>query len=208
MLEQHLMRQFLLLVFALLVPAFMLWTVVAPLIAIPAIGFVNIVMPVWYPDIVNSVLVDNYHAVLMTEFGEHNGQPVPAAQSEYRLGFELDTRILSYSLPFYTALHFATPKSDYLGTYIAGLLVLYPLIVIGVVALCLRELMFALGPLFLEQPDASVPNAEIIGLVYQFSVLIVPTLAPCCIWLWQSRDSALLAGVKARLEKAAAKASG
>ena len=81
----------------------------------------------------------------MTEFGEKDGTLVPLLGAEYRLGFRVNTRIISYSLPFYTALHFATQKKDYLGSYVWGLLVLYPLFVFGLLCLCLKELMVNLG---------------------------------------------------------------
>ncbi|MBK6510951.1 MAG: hypothetical protein IPG06_16920 [Haliea sp.] len=73
-----------------------------------------------------------------------------------------------------------------------GLLVLYPLFAISLLLLCLKTLMVSLGPLFFEQPGVFVPNVNVIGLLYQFSVLIIPTLAPAIVWLWQSRDTPLL----------------
>ena len=185
-------RQFLLYVFVLLIPCFALWTVASGPLAMPAIGFVNTVLTHWFPDVVNALYFDGAKALLMTEFGEHGGKPGPLAGAEYRLGFEVNTRILSYSLPFYTALHFATQKKDYLNSYVWGLLVLYPLMAIGLLCLCLKELMVGLGPLFFEQPDVFVPNSNVIGILYQFSVLIVPTLAPAALWVWQSRESPLL----------------
>ncbi|MEJ2533329.1 MAG: hypothetical protein P8Y92_16195, partial [Halioglobus sp.] len=45
-----------------------------------------------------------------------------------------------------------------------------------------------LGAAFLEQPDVFVPDANLVGLLYQLNVLIVPTLAPALLWAWQSRD--------------------
>lgn len=185
-------RQFLLYVFVLLIPCFALWTVASGPLAIPAIGFANMVLTHWFPDVVNVLYVDGTRALLMTEFGEQGGKMVPLAGAEYRLGFEVNTRVLSYSLPFYTALHFATQKKDYLNSYVWGLLLLYPLMAIGLVCLCLKELMVGVGAPFFEQPGVFVPNANVIGILYQFSVLIVPTLAPAALWVWQSRESPLL----------------
>ena len=186
------MRQFLLYVFVLLIPCFALWTVASVPLALPAIGFVNTVLTHWFPDVVHLLYVDGDKALLMTEFGERGGQLIPLAEAEYRLGFELNPRILSYSLPFYTALHFATQKTEYLNSYVYGLLILYPLMAIGLLCLCLKELMVGLGTDFLVQPGVFVPNPNVIGLTYQLSVLIVPTLGPAFIWLVQSRNSPLL----------------
>jgi len=190
--EQHHMRQFLLFVFALLIPTFVLWTVASGPLAAPAIGLVNLILTHWFPDVVNTLYVDGSQALLMTEFGEKDGMLAPLAGAEYRLGFPVNTRILSYSLPFYTALHFATQKKEYLYSYVRGLLILYPLFVFGLLCLCLKELMVNVGATFFNQPGVFVPNANVIGILYQFNVLIVPTLAPAIVWLWQSKESQLL----------------
>jgi len=193
--EQHHMRQFLLFVFALLIPCFALWTVASRPLAVPVIGFANMVLTNWFPDVVNTLYVYGNEALLMTEFGEKDGRIIPLAEAEYRLGFQVNTRIISYCLPFYTALHFATPKKEYLNSYVWGLLVLYPLMGIGLLSLCLKELMVNLGEHFFNQGDVFVPDANLIGLSYQLSVLIVPTVGPAAIWFWQSKDSPLLRGI-------------
>ena len=192
MAEQHDVRQFLLFVFVLLIPCFALWTVASGPLAIPALGFSNMVLTHWFPDVVNALYVDGNKALLMTEFGEKNGNLVPLAGAEYRLGFQVNTRILTYSLPFYTALHFATQKKEYFQSYVWGLLILYPLLTIGLICLCLKELMVSLGTHFFSQQGVYVPDANLIGILYQFSVLIVPTLAPAIIWVWQNKDAPLL----------------
>ncbi len=186
------MRQFLVLVFALLIPCFLVWTMLSNALAMPALGIVDFVLTHWFPDVVHALYAQGANVLLMTEFGEANGQPVPLAGSEYRLGFELNTRILSYSLPFYTALHFATQRKEYFSAYLSGLLVLYSLFTIGLLFVALKTLMVSLGSTFQEQSGVFVPNSNVIGLLYQFSVLIVPTLAPAAVWLWQSRDAPLL----------------
>lgn len=195
MVEQHAMRQFLLFVFALLIPCFALWTLASGPMAIPAIGFVSSMLSHWFPDTVNALYANGPEAVLMTEFGERAGQAIPLSQAEYRLGFQINTRILSYSLPFYTALHFATQKKQYFSSYLWGVLVLYILFVLGLISLCLKELMVNLGANFFNQPEVFVPNADVISILYQFCVLIVPTLAPIILWIAQSRESPLLLGI-------------
>ena len=192
MADQHHVRQFLIYVFTLLIPCFALWTVVSGPLAIPATGVINMILTTWFPEVVNALYVDGSNALLLTEFGENNGQLIPLSEADYRLGFQVNTRILSYSLPFYTALHFATQKKEYLASYIWGVFALYPLIIFGLLCLCLKELMVNLGAYFFDQSGVFVPDGNIIGLLYQFSVLIVPTLAPAILWIWQSRNSPLL----------------
>ena len=192
MTEQPHLQQFLLYVFALLIPCFLLWTFASGPLATPAIGLVHLILTHWFPDVVNALYLDGPNALLMTQFGEVNGQLVPLADAEYQLGFKVNPRILSYSLPFYTALHFATQREDYMSSYLWGLLLLYPLLVFGLLCLCLKELMVNLGSSFFNQTGVFIPAADVIGILYQFSVLVVPTLAPAILWLWQSKDTSLL----------------
>ena len=192
MVEKHPLRQFLLFVFALLIPCFALWTVASAALAVPVIGLANTILRAWFPEVVNAVYVQGAEALLMTQFGELNGVLVPLEEAEDQLGFILETRILSYSIPFYAALHFATRRRDYLGSFLWGLLVLYPLILFGLLCLGLKELMVNLGPTFFNQAGILVPHANVIGILYQLNVLILPTLAPALVWAWQSRDTPLI----------------
>lgn len=178
--------------FVLLVPCFILWSVASNSLQLPAIGLVHLALTQWFPDVVHGLFADGANALLMTEFGEQGGQPIALAEASHRLGFRLNPRILTYSLPFYTALYFATPRENYLADYLWGLLILYALATFGLLWLCMKELMVNLGALFLEQPGVAVPGANLIGLLYQFNVLVMPTLAPAVLWLWQSKDSPLL----------------
>jgi hypothetical protein len=193
--EQHPLRQFLLLVFPLMLPFFAIWTFASAPLALPAIGFDNMILTTWLPEIVEGVYVQGPEALLMTRFGDAGGQIVPAGQAEAAIGFSINTRILSYSIPFYAALHFATPRKDYLGDFFVGVVVLYALLVFGLVCLSLKDMMVVLGATFLEHPEASVPPANVIGLLYQLNVLLVPTLGPILLWAWQNRDSGLLRGM-------------
>ena len=190
--EQLHMRQFLLYVFVLMVPCFIAWTTVGGSLATPAIGLVNQCLINWFPTVVDALYLDGSNALLMTRFGESNGEAVPLAGAEYQLGFRVNPMIVTVSVPFYTVLHFATQRATYLGSYLYGLIILYLLMIFGLLCLCLKELMVNLGGTFFEQPDVFVPNANVIGILYQFNVLIVPTLAPAIIWIWQGRNTPLL----------------
>lgn len=190
--EQCHFRQFLLYVFLLLIPCFILWTAISGSLQIPAVGTVHLALGHWFPDVVHGLWLDGANALLMTEFGEQNGQLVPPEDADHRLGFRINPRILTYSLPFYTALYFAMPRESHLINYFWGLCLLYGVAVFGLLCLCLKELMVNLGGLFLNQQGVFVPNANVIGILYQLNVLILPTLAPAMLWLWQSRNAPLL----------------
>lgn len=193
--RDHNLRQFLLFAFALILPCFALWTLVAGALAMPVVGLADMILTAWFPSVVEGLVFHGEDVVLMTRFGELDGRPVPPDQSEYQLALAVNPGILSYSLPFYAALHFATPKQHYLTGFVAGVMWLYPLILIGLLSICLKELMVALGALFMEQPGVFVPNDNFIALFYQLNVLIVPTVAPISVWAWQSRDTPLMRGL-------------
>jgi hypothetical protein len=193
--RDHNLRQFLLFAFALIVPCFALWTLAAGTIAMPVVGLADMILRAWFPEQVDKLIFHGKDVVLMTQFGELNGRAVSPDQSEYQLAFAINPGILSYSLPFYAALHFATPGKNGLASFCWGVLVLYPLILIGLLALCLKELMLNLGALFMEQQGVLIPNGTFIALFYQLNVLIVPTVAPICLWAWQSRDTHLMRGL-------------
>jgi len=129
--------------------------------------------------------------MLATHFGEVDGSIVSAQVAGYRLAYPLDTRVLSYSLPFYAALYFATPREHgesggFTREFGGGLLLLYPLLVLGLVFVSLKNLMLGLGPIFI-QADSTMTT--VIGLMYQLSTLMIPPLAPVLIWAWQSRNN-------------------
>lgn len=189
------LRQFLLFAFVLILPCFALWTAAAQPLAMPVVGLVDMILEAWFPTVVDSLQFHGADTVLLTQFGELDGRPVPAEQSEYQLAFTINPGILSYSFPFYAALHFATQKKEYMWSFLAGAMVLYPLFLLGVISLCLKQLMVNLGPLFFEQPGVFIPNGNLIALVYQLNVLIIPTIAPIGLWLWQNWETPLVRGV-------------
>jgi hypothetical protein len=185
------LRRFFGLVLLLLLPSFVLWMAISPWLAGPAVWLVNSLFTVWMPDVVAGVQLDGTSALVMTHYGDLEGELVSASRAGYQIGFPTDVRLLSYSIPFYAALHFATPQSDSLGKFGWGLWILYPLVVLGLISVSLKNLMVGLGGLFFNQSAVMIPSGEIIGISYQFSLLILPPLAPILLWAWQSRDNVL-----------------
>lgn len=192
--DRNHMRQFLLFVFVLLIPCFALWTFLSASLVTPVIGLVHLILSSWFPEVVNVVYQQGADAILLTRFDQIDGQLVQVGVDETGLGFTTNTRIISYSIPFFAALHFATEKKDYLGNFFWGVLILYPFILLGIICICMKDLMVVLGLAFLEQPGVWVPAPDVIAIMYQLNVLIFPTLLPAVIWAWQSRDTVLLRG--------------
>ncbi len=193
--ERNHLRQFLLFVFVLLIPCFALWSFFSVALVTPVIGLAHLILSNWFPDIVNVVYQQGADVMLMTRLDNIDGELVTTDVADAGLGFKINAKIVSYSIPFYAALHFATEKKNYLVTFMWGLLVLYPFILLGVVSICLKDLMVSFGSTFLDQPGVMVPGADVIGIVYQLSVLIIPTLLPVMVWAWQSRHTPLLKGL-------------
>jgi hypothetical protein len=190
--EHRDLRQFLLFVFALLVPCFAIWTFFSAALVTPVIGLVHLTLSSWFPPIVNVIYQQGADLLLMTSLDQVAGQFVQVEVASEGLGFKINTRTVTYSIPFYAALHFATEKKGYLVNFLWGLLVIYPFIYLGLISFCLKELMVVFGVAFLEQPGVFVPGPDVIGIAYQLSSLIIPTLVPVLVWAWQSRETRLL----------------
>ena len=201
--EKNHLRQFLLLVFVLLIPCFALWSFVSAWLATPVIGLTHTILSNWFPDIVYAVYQQGADATLVTRLDEINGQLVPSQAINESLGFRTNTRIVSYSIAFFATLHFATEKKTYLADFFWGLVALYPFILLGLISTFLKDLMTMLGPAFFEQPGVMVPGPNVIGILYQLSALIIPTLMPVLIWAWQSRETALMRSLLRTSETAA-----
>ena len=184
------------LIFLWLAPCFVVWVSLSGALAFPAVWVNNLVLTFALPDIVYNFSSTGPQALLATNFGELDGDIVSAQIAGYRLAYPINTRILSYSLPFYAALHFATETTAGAGTggnnYVKfgkGLLVLYPLLILGMISVNLKNLMLGLGGIFIESGS---PAAPAIAMMYQLSTLMIPPLAPIMVWAWQSRESPLL----------------
>lgn len=179
----------------LLLPCFLAWASMNHWLAGPAVWLCDAVLTAWMPAVVDTVLLNGSQAVVMTNFAEVDGVYVPLANAAEQIGFSADTRLLSYSFPFYAALHFATRQSERWTNLGIGFWVLFPLMVVSLICVSLKNLMLGLGPLLYEQGTVFVPGNHVIGISYQFSILIIPCVAPILIWVWQSRESTLFEGV-------------
>jgi hypothetical protein len=184
------------LIFLWLIPCFVIWVSMSGALAAPAVWVNNLLLTFALPDIVYSFTSTGPQALLATHLGEIDGDIVSAQLAGYRLAYPIDTRILSYSVPFYAALHFATQTTAGAGTegnnylkFGRGLLVLYPLLIMGMISINLKNLMLGLVGVFLESGSAA---GSVIAMMYQLSTLMIPPLAPIMVWAWQSKESPLL----------------
>ena len=145
-------------------PCFMIWHLLSPWNAIAIGWIVEKILIIWSPELFSSVEVKKTIIfVIMTT-------------SESKLTFSVEPRLITYSLPFFTALHFALPFGSFNHRFIFGLLFLWVLSIFGTLAICLKESLLLLGPGFFEEMLAL--SSDFIPITYQFSVLLMPTLAP------------------------------
>lgn len=177
------------LVLLLMIPFFGLWYALGALPSAPALWLAQVALPWALPEVVQSVVIDGDELMVFTLFGEVGQQVVPLNQAEYQLAFPSNTRILSYSIPFYAALHFASHLDGSIERFARGLLLLWLLMFIGVIAVTLKNLMLGLGDLLWTASTNPLPSANAIALLFQFSTLIVPTVAPIMLWSWSVRES-------------------
>jgi hypothetical protein len=174
-------------VVALLPACFLIWYFFGAFLAGPAAALANLVLTTWLPDLVVSAHLDGTRLVVMSTLVEVEGGMQVGGSAEEAIGYAINTRTLSYSLPFFAALYFATPHRGGLGSFAWSLLTLWLLLAVGLVATALKDLMLALGPVLIERPGMLPGDA--IALLYQFSVLMVPPLAPVVLWAYVAADA-------------------
>ena len=182
-------RRFFGFVVLLLPTAFIIWHALGSVLAAPVVWVAGELLHWWLPELISEVTLDGTRMVIAAAVGELNGAILPAAEAGNQLAFQLDTRTLTYSIPFYAALHFATPMESTLERFARGLLILWLLVIVGLVCTTLKDLMLALGETFFA--TAPLPPASAIALSYQFSVLMVPPVAPMLLWAFEARNLGL-----------------
>lgn len=186
------------LVLLLMLPCFALWYALGNLTPAPGLWLGQLMLTLGWPDVVHSVTYQGHEFIVMTQFAEAGNKVVPLQQGEYQLGYPLNTRTLTYSIPFYLSLHFATRMPDSMSRLAVAMLVLWALIALGIVAVTLKNLMLGLGSALFDSATLPLPPPSVIALLFQFSTLIVPTVGPVLLWAWLGRDSALWQGLLGR----------
>lgn len=185
--------RFTLTVFALLPACFLAWYFLGNFIAAPAVVLAEPVLLAWLGDTVSSVGLQGTDMLVMSNYGETGGRIMPYAEAGNQLGYPINTRTLSYSIPFFTALHIATPMRASWERFAWCLLGLWLLLAVGLISTTLKDLMLGLGAVFMDQE--AVPPTDVIALLYQFSTLMVPPLAPVLLWAYTAKDSPAFMGL-------------
>ena len=199
-----LMRRQFVLTLILMPITFGIWYAAGSLFAAPAVWVTDFLMSSAYPNIVETARLQGVEMVVRTQFGEDSGVIVAATDADNQIALEINTRLVSYSIAFYAALLMASDLKDAMHKFCIGLFWLWLIMAFGLASILGKDLLLMAGTPFLD--STGVPLADLIALTYQFNVLLMPTLAPVCLWFWQLRGSPLWEALAAGIRRASARA--
>ena len=181
-------RQFLL-TLVLMPITFGIWYAAGPLFSAPAVWLCDIFMRLAYPAVLDSAGLNGVDMIALTKFGVVEGNIVTAKSAGNQIELAVNTRLVSYSIAFYAALLLASNLKGAVTKFCVGLFLLWLLMAFGLTSIVGKDLLVMVGEPFLS--SAGVPSADLLALIYQFNVLLMPSLAPVCLWFWQLRGSPL-----------------
>jgi hypothetical protein len=183
------LRQQILTTLLLLFITFGLWAIAGPLLATPAKWLAHALLTLWLPDAIETTIFEPEALLVVTNFADSNGIVRLAVPNEDSLALRLNTRLVSYGLPFYAALLWGSRINNPINAFACGLFVLWAAMALGLAAMTAKDLMLVVGEPFLTM--AWVPPPAVLAVSYQFSVLLMPTVAPVLVWVLQLRGSPL-----------------
>lgn len=186
--ERRPLLRFTLSMFALLPACFVAWYFLGAMLAAPSALLADWILGSWPAGLTAETRLQGTEFMVLSEYGEIGGRFYPAEEAGNQLAYPINTRVLSYSMPFFTALYLATPMRAGVDRLAWCFLALWLLLALGLVATTLKNFMLGMGEEFLAMPG--VPPADAIALAYQFSTLMVPPLAPVVLWACTASDSA------------------
>jgi hypothetical protein len=198
------MRRQFVLTLILMPITFGVWYAAGTLFAAPAVWLCDFLLSSAYPNIVEAVGLRGVEVLARTQFGEDGGVIMAAADAGNQIALEINTRLVSYSIAFYAALLMASNLKDAIYKFCFGLFWLWLIMTFGLASILGKDLLLVVGAPFLNAPG--VPPADLIALTYQFNVLLMPTLAPVCLWFWQLRGSPLWEALANDIKRASARA--
>ncbi len=199
-----LMRRQFVLTLILMPITFGIWYAAGTLFAAPAVWLCDFLLSSAYPNIVEALGLQGVTVLARTQFGEDGGVIMAAAEAGNQIALEINTRLVSYSIAFYAALLMASNLKDAIYKFCIGLFWLWLIMAFGLASILGKDLLLVVGAPFLNAPG--VPPADLIALTYQFNVLLMPTLAPVCLWFWQLRGSPLWEALANDIKRASARA--
>ena len=168
---------------------FGIWFAAGAPFAAPAVWLCDVALTGLYPDIIEQTGLNGVNMIVKTKFGINKAGILETHQSANQIALEINTRLVSYSIAFYAALIFASKINNGLYSFCVGLFWLWVVMAFGLASIMGKDLLLLAGSLVSE--ESLVPSLNTVALAYQFSVLLIPTLAPVCLWVWQLQGSPL-----------------
>ena len=133
-------RQQILTTLLLLAITFGLWMAAEPLLATPAKWLAHALLTFWLPQVIETTIFEPGALLVVTKFTEMNGIIRLAIPGEEGLAFRLNTRLVSYGLPFYAALLWGSRIAKPFNTFAWGLFVLWAAMALGLAAMTAKDL--------------------------------------------------------------------
>ena len=174
-----------------LVPMFVLWYALAPLLLMPVAGWAHFVLSHLFPHAIAAVEQQGTAVDIVTRFAmaaTADGSAPPGTRGQ--LVFTINALKYAYGLPMLLALTLATPMawSEKLYRAVLGGLLLLPIPVWGVACEALKTLVFDMDPAIALQMGTTPLTRELLALAYQLGYLILPAVTPILIWAALHRD--------------------
>jgi hypothetical protein len=157
--------------------AFAVWYFTGPLLTFLVKMIVEPVSRLAFGDIVSAVEQQGSTLTFVTKLRPGD------AQAAGNISVDVNTLLYAYGMPMFAALTLAAREPRWPQKLLVGLVVMLPLVSFGVIADCLKNVVFSAGPLVTSQTGFSAPARDAIAFSYQFGALIMPTVAPAALWV-------------------------
>ena len=194
------MRRQIVLTIVLMPVTFGIWYAAGTPFAAPAVWMCDIALSSLYPGVIEQIGLSGVDMIVRTEFGTSTGEILSAHQAGNQIVLEINTRLVSYSIAFYAALIFASNVNHGIYKFCVGLFSLWTIMAFGLASILGKELLLLGGALV--SAESLVPPINAVALAYQFNVLLMPTLAPVFLWIWQLQGSPLWIAMAASIKQA------
>ncbi|MCU0833262.1 MAG: hypothetical protein MUC77_02320 [Chromatiaceae bacterium] len=178
---------FTLAVFLWLPVCFALWFYASILFVAPIAASVELLLQTLLPGVIDEVHQRGNGLLVVTHVSVQQAVGVNSRTGE--LVLELNPLKYGYGVPVFSALVLASPASEArrLGSWIIGVAVLFGIQAVGVATEAVKVLAFDTGPEARSALAFTRLGDDVLALVYQFAFLILPSISPIVLWIWQFR---------------------
>ncbi len=174
------LKRFVVRIFLWLPPCFAVWYFSGPLLASVAGGLARLMINTLTTGIVTAIERDGASLTFVTSLTVH-----PAPGQTALLLPEVNAFLYTYGLALFIALMLAERAAWW--KIAAGAAAMLPFQSLGIASDVLAQVGLRLGPEVAAQAGVTGFRMEVVALVYQLGILIIPTLLPIMLWAVFSR---------------------